>query len=98
MDIKSQVAAKYQVPVGDLVAVLFYSDRSYTSVTVYGTHLKSIERYVKDTNSGTNNKQFSANGWAELKAVPENGNIVKASVFGIEEGNILLVSGYPPNQ
>ncbi len=97
MSIKSQVAAKYQVPVGDLVAVIYYSDRSYSNVTVYGTHLKSIEKYVKQPEV-VNNKQFSAHGWDKLNVVPENGNIVEAKVFGIEKGKILLVSGYPPSQ
>ncbi len=95
MSIKQQIAEKYGIKVEDLVAVIYYSDRSYTHVTAFGSHLNHIEKEIKGAPT-CKNQQFTAKNWSELKVVPEDGSVVDALTFALDEGKILLVSGNPP--
>jgi hypothetical protein len=98
MPVKKEVAKKYGVEEKDLVAVIYYSDRSYSKVVVYGTQFKKIEQNIKASNVLAN-QTITGRGWSELKVVPEEGHIVDAASFGLEAGKkLLLVSGHPPTE
>lgn len=80
---------------GMLGAVIYYSDRSWTSAVVFGP--AAVEKAVAEPKAWNQNPQVTRKAKSQLPAVVSDGSIVDGSNFGLDNGKkVLLVSGYPP--
>lgn len=86
--IKAQIAEKFGIPVRELKAVVYYSDRSWSLVTVFGSF--GVVRHIMKADSET---IVRGRTFFDLKIVPESGSLVEATDYGLKSGKILLVSG-----
>lgn len=90
----TQTEAAHGIETGQLRAVIYYSDRSWSNVTVFGP--KAVVKAVSEPKPwGTPRVTHKAK--SDLKAVPTGMVFVReATEFGLSSGKVLLVSGYPP--
>lgn len=80
---------------GMLGAVIYYSDRSWTSSVVFGP--AAVEKSVAEPKPWNENPQVTRKSKSQLPTIVTDGNIVDGDKFGLDNGKkVLLVSGYPP--
>lgn len=86
------LAQKHGVKETDLKAVIYYSDRSWSDVVVFGA--KAIAEHIR---KGSPQAKVSRNTWRELQEVLPDTQTYSypASDFGMGEGIVLLISGRP---
>lgn len=83
------VAEEYGVPPDEITAVVFYSDRSYTKMRVYGNQQPEFEAFLHKPH--VKNSFFESLPWSELKSVPKRGIISVATAFNLP-GKVLFVN------
>lgn len=92
---KKEVAERFGIPVNDLKAVVFYSDRSYSNTWVFGA--KRVYDHFDKMDSGPfKPKSLTHQVWSKLTSLPEdNCYPVDATAYGFESGKVILVPGRP---
>ena len=84
------VAEEYGIPPDEITAAVFYSDRSYTKMRVYGYQQPEFEAFLHRQH--VKNLSFESLPWSELKSVPKRGIIDAATAFRLP-GKVLFVNG-----
>lgn len=87
------IAERYRVPPDELVAVVFYSGRSFGEMTVFGSNARGFLDHAKKPHI---NKTLTFQPWSELKEVPKRGIIDVATAFKLK-GKVLFIEGNPPS-
>lgn len=91
----TQTETAQGVEKGQLRAIIYYSDRSWSNVVVFGS--KTVAKAAgKAKPWGT--PQVTQKNKGELpEVVPaDEGYVREASEYGLPNGKVLLVSGHPP--
>lgn len=80
---------------GTLGAVIFYSDRSWSTVTVYGP--TAVGNAVSQPKPWNQNPQVTQKKKNQLPTIVTDGTVTEGTNFGVTDGKkVLLVSGYAP--
>jgi len=93
--VKSQIEQKFDIPRGQLKAVVFYSDRSYSHSLAYGPYPVTQRIRKNGQELGGQTRLVEAFLLSELTIVPTEGYVVDGTTFGLQGGNILLVPYIP---
>ncbi|SRR5258708_9735257 len=87
----TQTAEAHDVEKGQLRAIIFYSDRSWTYVTVYGP--QTVANVIAKRDPPWGKSKVTRKNTSELpKVLPSNEGYVRdATDYGLRDGKVLLV-------
>lgn len=89
LDILEKIAVNHNIPVEQLIAVVFHSDE-WSEVEVYGSEV--VASSISADLEWSNVSRFEL---SDIKTVPNNGRNFASEIYGVAFGRVLIVHGLP---